>query len=116
MFASIGLLFTNRYVWAVAIATLLSFHGLKKKSLSLSGACAAFFVGFCSFAVGVRFGVILILFYFTGSQLTKMGKHRKAQIEEDYAVGGQRSWIQGRLKPYTYLFHTLSYYPPSDDR
>ena len=84
----------HRIVWAIVIATLLSLHGLKKKSLSLSGAMAAFFVGFCSFAVGVRFGVILILFYFTGSQLTKMGKVRKAQLEEDYTVGGQRSWIQ----------------------
>ena len=87
-------LLTNRHLWAPVIATLLSFHGLKKKSLSVSGAVAAFFVGFCSFVVGVRFGIILILFYFTGSQLTKMGKRKKAQIEEDYTVGGQRSWVQ----------------------
>ena len=96
MFESIKgmLVTTNRFVWAILIATLLSLHGLKKQSLSKSGAMAAFMIGFCSFAAGIRFGVILIVFYFTSSQLTKMGKARKAQIEEDYLVGGQRSWIQ----------------------
>ena len=82
------------FTTAAVVATLLSAHGLRKKSLSASGAAAAFLVGFLSFAAGLRFGVLLILFYFTGSQLTKMGATRKAAMEEAYAVGGQRSWVQ----------------------
>jgi len=84
----------DRRVLAVVIAAALSAHGLRKKSLNASGAAAAFFVGFVSFTAGVRFGTLLILFYFTGSQLTKMGSARKATFEEGYTVGGQRSWVQ----------------------
>ena len=85
---------TDRRVIAFIIASLLSFHGLRKRSLSKSGAVAAFFVGFVSFAASIRFGIILVLFYLTGSQLTKLGAVKKAKLEESYVQGGQRSWIQ----------------------
>lgn len=84
----------DRWLVALVIASLLSFHGLHKRSLSKSGAVAAFFVGFMSFAAGIRFGIILIVFYLSGSLLTKMGATRKAKLEEAYVQGGQRSWMQ----------------------
>src|SRR5437016_13309732 len=54
------------------LALLLSGHGLRKKSLSPSGALAAFAVGFLMISGGVRlFGVALIGFYLAGSRATK---------------------------------------------
>ena len=83
-----------RYLVAIAIAFGLSYHGLSKKSLNMSGSLAAVFVGFASFACSYRFGLILILFYYSSSKFTKWKQEYKASIEEDYAVGGQRNWIQ----------------------
>jgi hypothetical protein len=60
-----------RVALAALIAVVLARHGLRKKSLSASGARAAFAVGFTSFAMSYRFGVILIAFYYSSSRLTK---------------------------------------------
>mmetsp|Transcript_24866 Transcript_24866/g.41431 ORF Transcript_24866/g.41431 Transcript_24866/m.41431 type:complete len:348 (-) Transcript_24866:92-1135(-) len=83
-----------RVVLAILIAFALSYHGLKKKSLSASGASAAVFVGFSSFVCSYRFGLILILFYYSSSKLTKIKQEFKATVEEDYSIGGQRNWMQ----------------------
>jgi uncharacterized membrane protein len=83
-----------RYALAVGVALGLSYHGLRKKSLSKSGGFAAVLVGFTSFACSYRFGLILILFYYSSSKFTKLKQEYKASIEEDYAVGGQRNWKQ----------------------
>lgn len=54
------------------IALLLSGHGLRKKSLSPSGAFAALVVGFLMMSGGVRvFGLALIALYLAGSRATK---------------------------------------------
>ncbi len=45
-----------RVAFGFALAVLLAARGLKKKSLDQSGALAAFWVGFASFAAGYRFG------------------------------------------------------------
>lgn len=78
----------------VAVALTLSAHGMRKKSLSMSGSVAAFAVGFLHTAVSLRFGTILILFYYTSSYLTKLKQERKRVLEAHYKVGGQRNWIQ----------------------
>ena len=97
---------------------LLSVHGLRKKSLSPSGALTAFVVGLLMMAGGTRvFGVALIGFYLIGSRATKcefslllelvssrllkgtfskhtVGKDRKARLEDGYHEGGYRSGWQ----------------------
>lgn len=83
-----------RCLLAIAVAAGLSYHGLKKKSLSPNGAVAAFVVGFSAFASSYRFGIILILFYYTGSKLTKVKEDVKATLEADFKTGGQRDYIQ----------------------
>lgn len=83
-----------RELLAFTIASILSYHGFKKKSLDVTGSLAAFIVGYTSFACSYRFGLILILFYYSSSKLTKFKQDFKASIEEDYAVGGQRNWKQ----------------------
>ena len=55
------------------IALLLAVHGLRKGSLSESGAIAAFLVGYGHLANPCKaFGVALIAFYFLGSRATKV--------------------------------------------
>ena len=86
--------FWLRIALALLISLGLAVHGKKKKSLATSGAIAAIVVGFCSFATSYRFGIILIAFYYTGSKLTKVKEDIKAKLEDEYALGGQRNWIQ----------------------
>jgi hypothetical protein len=98
---------------AFTVAAVLSIHGLRKKSLSKSGASCAFPVGFCMFAGPLRaFGVSLIVFYLIGSRATKclfcfptslqpghrklkhpvkVGKQRKAQLEDGHHEAGHRN-------------------------
>ena len=56
---------------------------LSKEELDLSGACAAVCVGFVSFAVSYRMGTILIVFYYTGSKITKVREDIKERLEAD---------------------------------
>ncbi|TFK35853.1 integral membrane family protein [Crucibulum laeve] len=79
----------------LALATLLSVHGYRKKSLSPSGAAAAFVVGLLMMSGGtIVFGVALIGFYLTGSRATKYGKKRKAQLEDGFHEAGYRTGWQ----------------------
>ncbi|OCB87815.1 hypothetical protein A7U60_g5139 [Sanghuangporus baumii] len=74
------------------LAVVLAFHGLRKKSLSPSGALAAFIVGFLMLSAKVRaFGVSLIVFYLVGSRATKAGKSTKAKLEEGHQEAGYRT-------------------------
>ena len=88
-------LMTARACHAALLATLLAARGLKKKSLSRSGAAAAWVVGFVSFLTRYRFGVTLILFYQSSSSLTKLKQDVKKKFEMDYKEGGQRDYNQG---------------------
>ncbi|KAJ3564137.1 hypothetical protein NP233_g8491 [Leucocoprinus birnbaumii] len=79
----------------IIIALLLSFHGLRKKSLSPSGALTAFLVGYGSLSGGLwAFGITLIGFYLIGSRATKYGKQRKAKLEDGYHEAGYRTGWQ----------------------
>ena len=83
-----------RLIVGVLVALGLSLHGVKKKSLSTSGSIAAFFVGLIHTSVSLRYGSILILFYYTSSYLTKVKQDRKKILESDYRIGGQRNYVQ----------------------
>lgn len=74
------------------IAIALAGHGLRKKSLSPSGAFAAFVVGFIMLSAPARtFGVSLIIFYLVGSRATKVGKQLKVTFEEGHQEAGYRT-------------------------
>jgi len=83
-----------RLVLGTALALYLARHGLKRNSLSYSGAIAAFFVGFVSFVTSYRFGILLILFYYTSSKLTKVNEAKKSRLEDHFKKGGQRNAVQ----------------------
>lgn len=88
------MLFIYRIYVAIILSGGLSYHGIRKKSLSISGCLAAFGVGVIAFASSVRFGVILIAFYYSSSKLTKLQEKKKSILEDDYMKGGQRNAIQ----------------------
>lgn len=77
------------------LACALSLHGLRKRSLSPSGAATAFFVGYTMLAVPLRtFGITLIIFYLAGSRATKVGKALKTKLEEGHQDAGYRNAAQ----------------------
>lgn len=77
------------------VALIMAGGGFLKKSLNLSGAIAAFFVGIVTFHSSVRAGITLIVFFVSSSVITRLGKKRKRQVEgEHFQEGGQRSWVQ----------------------
>lgn len=55
----------------LVLSSLLALHGWHKKSLSNSGALAAFCVGFATLISGWWFASVLIGFYLLGSRITK---------------------------------------------
>ncbi|RYH17344.1 DUF92 domain-containing protein [archaeon] len=83
-----------RIIVAISLAFGLTYHGLRKKSLSPDGCLAAMVVGFISLAASYRFGILLLCFYYSSSKLTKLKEDIKAKLEEDYHIGGQRGMVQ----------------------
>ena len=83
-------------MWAkVAVAGVMAGGGYAKKSLSLSGAAAAFIVGSLTFCASTLCGAALILFFLVGSAATRLGKKRKRDIEgESFQAGGRRNHVQ----------------------
>ncbi|KAJ7639063.1 integral membrane protein DUF92-domain-containing protein [Roridomyces roridus] len=84
---------------SLLLPTALGLHGLRKKSLSTSGALTAFLVGFMMISgaegLGLKvWGVALIGFYLLGSRATKYGKERKRKLEAGFQDYGNRSGWQ----------------------
>ncbi|KIZ01588.1 Maltose excess protein 1 [Monoraphidium neglectum] len=84
----------TRLAVGAAVAGLMALRGLRKRSLSPSGAAAAFLVGLVTMQASYTSGLLLILFYLTSSKLTKLQQDRKQQLEESFKVDGQRSATQ----------------------
>ena len=101
---------TIRIFIAFVLAGLLARHGIKKKSLDETGAAAAFIVGFISFAVSYRMGLILILFYLSSSRLTKLREEVKRKLEEDYKISGQRNYLQVLTNSFLATVIAIIYY------
>ena len=85
---------TRQWLYALALASLMSWRGRRKGSLSRDGAAAAFAVGLVSCAASVRLGLTLIAFFVTASRLTKVGAARKRELEDGHTEGGNRNWVQ----------------------
>lgn len=84
----------TRTIVAGVLSLGLAFHGKRKGSLRMSGALAAVIVGFVSFATSYRMGTILIVFYYTGSKITKVREDQKVKWEYNLKAGGQRGAMQ----------------------
>ena len=86
--------YARQWLYALALASLMSWRGRRKGSLSRDGAAAAFAVGLVSCAASVRLGLTLIAFFVTASRLTKVGAARKRELEDGHTEGGNRNWVQ----------------------
>ncbi|MFD1886350.1 DUF92 domain-containing protein [Paenibacillus wenxiniae] len=75
----------------LACAGLIAGLGYRKQWLSGSGAIAAALMGTIYYAAGslLWFG-LLILFFISGSVLSRMKRERKRRMEQDYAKGSRR--------------------------
>lgn len=40
----------------------------------------------------LRYGAVLLVFFFTSSKLTKVGEEKKRVVDADFKEGGQRNW------------------------
>lgn len=86
---------STRLTVAVILPILIAVRGLKKKSLSNSGAIAGICVAFFSILCHWSFLASLMAFFLSGSKVTKYKAETKKRIEGDaYKEGGQRNWIQ----------------------
>jgi len=87
-------MFYSRLAQAIIFTSLVVYRGYRKKSLSLSGGIAASIVGFIIGLTGIKFSLILAVFFFSSSYLTKYKADVKKHIEDDFREGGQRNWVQ----------------------
>ncbi|PWN44253.1 hypothetical protein IE81DRAFT_27757 [Ceraceosorus guamensis] len=72
----------------LALAIILAVHGYRKGSLSASGALAAFIFGFSTMHnPSAAFGIMLIVFYLTGSRATKVKADIKSTLELEAEPG-----------------------------
>lgn len=83
-----------RCLAAAAISFTMAQRGLKRASLSYSGALAAGVVGFLSMAASWRTGWALIVFYATASRITRVGQEVKRKLEDEFKEGGRRDAVQ----------------------
>jgi len=82
--------FEWRVVISAVVALGMAVRGLRKTSLSLDGAVAAYLVGFATLTASWRFGGTLIAFYAASSALTRVGARTKKEQERGHKAGGQR--------------------------
>ncbi|PWN47367.1 hypothetical protein IE53DRAFT_390497 [Violaceomyces palustris] len=72
------------YPISALLGVVLALHGLRKGSLSESGAISAAILGYsCLGNPSSTFGLLLLAFYFTGSRATKVKADVKAKLERE---------------------------------
>ena len=76
-----------RCVLSLGLALLVSWRGVRRKSLSLSGGVAAVVVGAVLTAASGCFSLALLTFFFTSSRLTKWRSAEKKKLEYDHKEG-----------------------------
>ncbi|KAL6755659.1 integral membrane protein DUF92-domain-containing protein [Haematococcus lacustris] len=72
----------------------IALWGLRRNSLAVSGAVAAFLVGAGTLGCSLRFGATLLAFYLSSSQLTRFKEELKVGLDDAGKLGGQRDWKQ----------------------
>ncbi|XP_046462907.1 transmembrane protein 19-like isoform X1 [Daphnia pulex] len=83
-----------RWFSATLVPAIISYRGLQKQSLNLSGAILGYCVGFILTITSYAFLASLMMFFISSSWATKFRSENKKSLEEDFKKGGQRNWIQ----------------------
>jgi uncharacterized membrane protein len=75
--------------------SLLTLHGLRRRSISTSGSIVGFIVGYIFLSSTIHaFPTALLIFYLLGSYATRLGASRKSQLEQDHDAQGYRTATQ----------------------
>ncbi|XP_043268688.1 transmembrane protein 19 isoform X1 [Venturia canescens] len=83
-----------RWLAAVIIPILFFLWGLRRRSVDLSGAILALFMGFILTLTSFAHLACVGVFFISSSLATKFRAERKRNLDADYKEGGQRNWIQ----------------------
>lgn len=78
---------TSRCLASISLSLLISWYGVRRKSLSLSGGVAAIAVGAILTAASGCFCCALLAFFLTSSRLTKWRSAEKKKLEHDHKEG-----------------------------
>lgn len=84
----------KRFIVAAFCSSVVTFWGIKRKSIDRTGAISGFFVGLILTYSSYCFLACLLTFFITSSKATRFGSGRKKKFESDFKEGGQRNWIQ----------------------
>ncbi|GMI97700.1 Plasma membrane Glucose-responsive Regulator [Hibiscus trionum] len=79
---------------SVLISSLIAIRSYRRKSLDFYGALVAFLVMTIHFAVGYRFGAMLLIFFFTSSKLTEDGEVKKPLIDAGLKDVRRSNWVR----------------------
>ena len=79
--------FLTRAVFAVFSCLVIVQHGLKRKSLDLTGAIASVLVGFVLTLSNLCFFASCATFFLTSSKLTRFKSDVKEKLEDDFKKG-----------------------------
>lgn len=79
---------------AVLISSVIAARAFRRKSVDLSGVAAGIPIMVIHTVAGYRFAVLLLVFFFTSSKLTRIGEEKKREVDADFKEGGQRNWRQ----------------------
>lgn len=78
-------------ILGVLLAALVAYAAYRLRSLDRGGALAAFLLGVVVFGLGgLPWAVVLMTFFITSSGLSRVLKHRKQELEQDFAKGARR--------------------------
>lgn len=79
---------------SMLVPILITLHSLKKKKLDLPGGLVALVIGFILTLSNYCFTTSLLVFFYTGTKLSKYKSNQKRSFEAYYRPDGLRSWIQ----------------------
>lgn len=83
-----------RWLSATLFPIIVAWWGLRRHSLSFSGAMSGLVVGFLLTLGSYVFFVNLLVFFVSSSKATKFRSKKKRKLEEDFKEGGERNWVQ----------------------
>lgn len=83
-----------RWLSATLLPILLAWWGLRRRSLSFSGAVSGLVVGFLLTLGSYVFFMNLLVFFVSSSRATKFKSAKKRKLEDNFKEGGERNWVQ----------------------
>ncbi|KAJ3694169.1 hypothetical protein LUZ60_009649 [Juncus effusus] len=107
-----------RFVISLLTSVLIAIRSVRRKSVDFS----AVFVGIPALILhmiaGYRYGVLVLVFFFTSSKVTRIGEEKKRGIEAEFKEGGQRNWKQALANSgiATILAITIAYKTKGEDK